>query len=186
MQSVDPGFLASELAPAATWSLLLGAPLLAGGVGTVWLRRRRTAYLWRRAANLAGLSLEVTETGLALGGVYRSRSVRVASRDGQVEILVRAVNRARLIDQIRADGPLPEAPWLTGLARSELSALKTHTHGLGAAWSVRIADRSLVLSAAPSLARRPEQVRFLLDLACDLADGVDSVGGQSVVRYGIA
>jgi hypothetical protein len=122
---------------------------------------------WRRGWRRGLRSLGLNERG---EGVVEGRGVRAFERRGELVIEVCVANRGRLLDVLEADDLLARAPWIPPLARARLGALAP-LHGC---WRVEVEDRTLRLRGQCASVRRPELLGFLVDLACDLAESVDS------------
>lgn len=99
---------------------------------------------------------------------------------------VRLRNRARLVDCLQAKGPLINIQWLSPLGRTQLDALAARCDD----WSVEVSGRTLKLTGNAPFFLRSDRLTYLLDVACDLAEGVDSIPyggapGRSMSMWGI-
>jgi hypothetical protein len=103
-------------------------------------------------------------------GVVEGRGIRVSEQRGVLTISVCIVNRNRLYDEVRADDLLALARWIPPLTRAQLAALAP----LRGEWRTCIEGRTLRLIGRSASIRRPELLSYLIYLACDLAEGVDS------------
>ena len=121
-----------------------------------------------------GDSLRTLGLGLKGAGVYRGRAIQVTRQGSLVTIAIRTRNSACLYDEFSSDRPVPALPWISELASMQLSTL-SFARQVWDRWDIRLKDQTLEISCATL---RPERLRFLLDLACDLADGVDRFGEE--------
>lgn len=164
---MNPGNLDGEVALWTTYGAVLCAALV-GGLLLSCVPRSR----WER--NLKSLGL-----GLKGAGVYRGRAIQVARQGTQVTITIRTRNEARLYDELSSDTPIPQLPWISELAAMQLTTL-SFARKVWDRWHIHLSDKTLQISCGTL---RPERLRFLLDLACDLADGVDRFGDGQPSRF---
>ena len=167
----------SHYAASLTVAAVAALPYLGLLVYWVWNARRRDRT-WRRVGGDLGLGGRGSAWSRPrLAGTYRGRALEAAHHAGYFRVAVRVANRARLFDEIRSSAPLPGALWLNAAAREKLFALR---HGPGGArrrwWKVRVQGHAVTLLCLGT-ETSARHLRDLLDLACDLAEGVDSVSG---------
>lgn len=124
---------------------------------------------WRQELTSAGL---VPKQSRAWEGVYRGRALELDFQGRSLRLSVRTRNRARLVDELRSSAPVPQVPWLTPLALVELVAF-AQAPGEPERWQLKIQGEQLDLTCRTA---NPSQLRFLLDLVCDVAEGVDAFG----------
>ena len=154
-------------------ALFLGVPFLWFVVITLVQGHQRDRA-WQQLGGELGLGGHATALSRPrLNGVYRGRATEAWHHGGYLEIVARAANDAHLLDEIRSSAPLPDAPWLSAAARSGLTALKSE-RGRRRWWKVRVQDQRVTLTFLGT-ETDAALLRDLLDLACDLAEGVDSV-----------
>ena len=145
------------------WLGLVGVMTAVGLTGTIWLSQGR----WQRSLRRLGL-------GLQGSGIYRGRAIQVTRHGSSVVIAIRTRNSARLYDELSSEGPLPGLPWISELASMQLTTL-AFARSVWDRWHIQLQGQTLKISCATI---HPERLRFLLDLACDLADGVDRFGEE--------
>ena len=122
-----------------------------------------------------------------LEGTYRGRAVEAEHQGSYtLRIAARTVNPARLLDELRAAGgggaSLPPAPWLNRNARAKLASLMApgpHRHW----WKIRVQDQTVTLTCLGT-ETDAARLRFLLDLACDLAEGIDDIASLPTLPVG--
>jgi hypothetical protein len=165
---MDPGAMLSHYTPYLSGEVMIASASVAATAMFAASYARRQAV--RRRFQKAGRSNGTENNSLSgrlLSGVYRGRAVEIdLAADGLLCVTVRIVNEQRVFDEFSADSPLPTNAWLGDSARRALAALS-------ARWSVAIRGRSLYFSYTGH-DYDPERMPRLLDLACDLADGVDA------------
>jgi len=130
---------------------------------------------WPKQITQAGLRPE--SRGL-WSGVVRGRALLLTLRGNDVVLKSKILNTAHLVDELSSRSPVPITPWLSELASLELTAF-VQAPQVSERWHVKVRGTELELACA---AVRPEQLRFLLDLACDLAESVDDFG-EALTRY---
>ncbi len=156
--------LASEFSGQMPLYLVVVGLITAMGLtATTWLVQGR----WQRSLRRLGL-------GLQGSGVYRGRAIQITRNGHAVIIAIRTRNTARLYDELSSERPLPGLPWISELAAVQLSTL-TFARRVWERWHIQLSGQTLQISCATI---HPERLRFLLDLACDLADGVDRFGEE--------
>ena len=144
-----------------------GALTTIGLIVTAWYARGH----WQRSLKTLGL-------GLQGAGVYRGRAIQITRKGQSVTISIRTRNAARLYDELSSEGPVPSLPWITELAAMQLNTL-AFARRVWDRWHIQLKEQTLQISCATL---HPERLRFLLDLACDLADGVDRFGEERQPR----
>lgn len=186
MNPADASSAGSALGTIAVSAVPVLLPIF-GLLGYGARQAHRHARAWRGAAapstngGLNRSSLVPTRHGLS--GTYRGRAVTAAEQHGVVRIDVRATNPARLLDEISSRSPLPDAPWLCVSARERLpSLLSEAARERGQSWLVHVQDRTVTLVCG-GVPPDSERLRSLLDLACDLAEGVDAVASSHPVPH---
>lgn len=112
-------------------------------------------------------------------GIYRGRAVEVLRHGTQVTISIRTRNPARLYDALSSESPVPQLPWISELAAMQLTTLAFASR-VWDRWHIELSEKTLQVSCDTL---RPERLRFLIDLACDLADGVDRFGEEQPARF---
>lgn len=157
--------------------------------GLAWGARgaRRRARLWEEAARQAGMAeIALLPGRLGVAGVCRGRAVKARLVGGDtLHVSACVLNPAHLLDCLSSVGiwsasALPEASWLSEVARAELAALAFAPAAERIRprrrprpdWQVRVRDRAVTLACA-GVPLRPERIRFLIGLTCDLAESVD-------------
>jgi hypothetical protein len=143
------------------WIGFVGGACATALATALWRVRGR----WQRSLHTLGL-------GLQGAGVYRGRAIQITRKGHSVTIAIRTRNTARLYDELSSEGPVPGLPWISEIAAMQLSTL-TFARRVWNRWHIQLRDQTLQISCATV---RPERLRFLIDLACDLADGVDRFG----------
>jgi hypothetical protein len=146
---------------------LVGVVAFVGASGALWRVRGR----WQRSLRTLGL-------GLQGAGVYRGRAIQVTRQGHSVTIAIRTRNTARLYDELSSEGPVPGLPWISELAAMQLTTL-AFARRVWNRWHIQLRDQTLQISCATA---SPDRLRFLLDLACDLAEGVDRFGEEKSPR----
>lgn len=139
---------------------------------------------WHREALRLGFQ-ELSQDGCRLGA-FRGRSAVVHRSAGNVCVEVRLRNRARLVDFLQAKEPLVNILWLSPLGRTQLDALAARCDD----WSVEVSGRTLKLTGSSPFFLCPDRLIYLLDVTCDLAEGVDSIPyggapGRSISTWGM-
>ncbi|WP_395143635.1 hypothetical protein [Armatimonas sp.] len=139
---------------------------LLGGISLLY----RSRLHWTRNLMVLGLGRQGT-------GVYRGRAIQVTRQGSAVTIAIRIRNPARLYDELSSEGVVPGLPWISEIAAMQLNTL-AFARRVWDRWHIQLKGETLQISCATV---RPERLRFLLDLACDLADGVDRFGEERPV-----
>jgi hypothetical protein len=134
-----------------------------GGLSCLYFPRLR----WSKSLKTLGLAHQGE-------GVYRGRAIQVSRKGSAVTIAIRTRNSARLYDELSSEVPVPGLPWISELAAMQLNTL-AFARRVWDRWHIQLQGQTLKISCATV---RPERLRFLLDLACDLADGVDAFGEE--------
>lgn len=181
---VSAGSSLGTIAVSAAPALLPIAGLLAYGAR----QAHRHARAWHDAALLSASApgrTFLTPTRHGLSGTYRGRSVTAGEQRGVVRIDMRAANRARLLDEISSRSPVPDAPWLSASARRELASLTETVCERKQSWLVHVQDRTVTLICG-GVPPDSERLRSLLDLAGNLAEGVDGVSSSRLSPHHIA
>lgn len=124
---------------------------------------------WRQGFTDVGL---VSTPERLWRGVYRGRALTLGFQGRALTLAARTRNPARLLDQLDSNAPLPKTPWLTTLAALELTAF-VQPPGEPERWQLQVQGEQLQLTCRTA---RPTQLRFLLDLVCDVAEGIDEFG----------
>lgn len=138
----------------------------AAALGAIQAQKR---YRWRQS--FATLGLRPTPQR-DWHGVYRGRALTIELHGQAVRVSARTLNPALLLDELHSTVPLPQTPWLSPLSEMQLTAF-VQAPGEPERWSVHIHHHQVELACASV---QPRQLRFLLDLTCDLAEGVDQFG----------
>ncbi len=149
--------------------VLVGLSFLLIGLATFCVYTHFRSRDWRTALGTLGLDTRGE-------GVVDGRGLSVTEAHGQLTITVFVANRTRLLDEVHADDFLAIAPWIPSLARTQLAALAP----LGGNWHATLEGRTLKLTGSRSSVRRPELFTYLVQLACDLAESVDTRGHRPV------
>jgi hypothetical protein len=184
---MDPGLVTStpDYVPVITAGALSAFAAAVGATATgvtVSLRTRRRMKRWGAVGAALGLPLarRTSPTSPALSGAYRGRSLEaVLLHGGKARVTARIANPRRLLDRLSSDdAALPPAPWLTAYSRAALGMLPVAGRG----WNLEVRGNQLTLTApcpAPTGdgAGDSRLLRPLLDLTCDLAEGVDAATG---------
>lgn len=108
----------------------------------------------------------------------RGRAFQLLLHGNDIVLRGKILNPAHLVDELSSRSPLPVTPWLSELASLELTAF-VQVPQVSERWHVKVRGTELELACAGA---RPEQLRFLLDLACDLGESVDHFG-EELTRY---
>lgn len=157
-----PGTFDGDIALWTTYGAVLSIALVGGLMLSSFPKTR-----WERSLKVLGL-------GCKGAGIYRGRAIQVTRKGSLVSISIRTRNEARLFDELSSDTPVPTLPWISELAAMQLSTL-AFAQRVWDRWHIQLRDKTLQISCDTV---RPERLRFLLDLACDLADGVDRFGEE--------
>lgn len=186
MNPADLQQTGASVSTVALTALPFAVPVF-GAIAYGMRRARRHTGAWRQVAaqhspRSGGATADgLTPTHRGVNGTYRGRAVIASEQQGVVRIDVRAVNRARLLDEISARSPLPDAPWLSPVARQRLetiSAWPSSRLRSPRSWMVHIQDRTVTLICG-GVPPDPGPLNHLLDLACDLAEGVDNIASSA-------
>ena len=181
---MDPTFAgsAAHYAPLVEAGTLTAAAAVACATvtGTIYsLRARRRQRRWQTIGASLGLlpprkrqSRSLTSPSL-VAGTYRGRFIEAILLPGSTEtvgVTARIANPRHLLDRVSSADSLPR--WVSPQSRVTLLALPPKP-----TWSLEVRGNGLTLSApcAVLLSGTGEirPFRELLDLACDLAEGVD-------------
>ncbi|MGC4045424.1 MAG: hypothetical protein QM758_16660 [Armatimonas sp.] len=141
----------------------IGLGTVALGIGLMWWQASHRAGLWKSRLRALGLNQQGE-------GVLDGRGVSVTESRGILTISVCIANRSRLFDEVRADDLLALARWISPLTRAQLTTLAP----LRGDWRASVVGRTLTLSGQSATIRHPELLGYLVTLACELAEGVDS------------
>jgi hypothetical protein len=179
MNPADVSSAGSTLGTIAIGAAPVLVPLF-GLLGYGARQAHRHARAWQQAAEQAASSARrssLIPTRRGLSGTYRGRAITAAEQQGVVRVDVRAANPARLLDEISSRAPLPDTPWLGASARERLSSLTATVRERRQSWLVHVQDRTVTLICG-GVPPNSERLHALLDLSCDLAEGIDQVAAS--------
>lgn len=157
-----------------TLAAIVGFPFL-GLVLYGIVQTRRRDRTWRQVGHdlhLGGRGTVLTRPRMA--GSYRGRALEAGHVGQYLKVTVRVANHARILDEVRSVAPLPDAPWLNAAARAELTSLAQGRGSHRRWWKVNVQGQAVTLTCLGT-ETNAESLRNMLDLACDLAEGVDAV-----------